>query len=148
MQALLGTLNSAILLPVMTTAFTVKRGAHGLGLFTAQPIKKGDFIIEYTGEKITEAEANRRGGQYLFQLNDEYVIDGKGRENPARYINHSCRPNCYPEIDEDEKYIRIYAKRGIKSGEELNYNYGKEFWNTHIKSKGCRCDKCIPKTAA
>lgn len=132
----------------MNHAFTVKRGAHGLGLFTTRPITKGEFIIEYTGEKITEEAANRRGGQYLFQLNDAYVIDGKGRENLARYINHSCRPNCYPEIDEDEHHIRIYAKRGIKAGEELNYNYGKEFWNTHIKPKGCRCAKCKENTTA
>jgi SET domain-containing protein len=132
----------------MSKAFAVKRGAHGLGLFTNQVFKKGDFIIEYTGEKITEAEANRRGGQYLFELNDAYVIDGKGRENLARYINHSCQPNCYPEIDEDEQHIRIYAKRTINIGEELNYNYGKVFFNTHIKPKGCRCKKCQAQTAA
>ncbi len=132
----------------MNHTLTVKRGAHGLGLFTTEPIVKGEFIIEYTGEKITEEEANRRGGQYLFELNDAFVIDGKGRENLARYINHSCRPNCYPEIDEDEQHIRIYAKRGIKAGEELNYNYGKGFWNTHIKPKGCRCAKCHENTIA
>lgn len=123
--------------------YVVKRGTHGLGLFTTVAIKKGDLITEYTGEKITTDEANVRGGQYLFELNDTFVIDGKDRKNQSRYINHSCRPNSYPEIDEAEKHIFIYAKRTIKPGEELTYNYGKEFWSTHIKPKGCRCEKCL-----
>jgi SET domain-containing protein len=122
-----------------------KRGTHGLGLFTTIDIKKGTLIIEYTGDKITADEANCRGGQYLFEINDQWTVDGKGRENKARYINHSCQPNCYPEIDDTEEHIYIYAKRNIKAGEELNYNYGKEFWNTHIKPKECRCLKCQNK---
>ena len=120
----------------------IKRGTHGLGLFTTRPFNKGDLIIEYTGEKITTETADERGGQYLFELNDKYTVDGRGRENKARYINHSCRPNCYPEIDEKEQHIFIYAKRNIKSGEELTYNYGKEFWKEYVSSKGCRCLKC------
>lgn len=123
--------------------YIVKRGTHGLGLFTTVAIKKGDLITEYTGEKITTNVANERGGQYLFELNDKFVVDGRDRKNQSRYINHSCRPNSYPEIDEAEKHIYIYAKRTIKLGEELTYNYGKEFWNTHIKPKGCRCEKCL-----
>ncbi len=126
----------------MNHSLVVKRGAHGLGLFTMLPIKKGDCIIEYTGEKITADEANRRGGQYLFEINDNYTIDGRDRKNLARYINHSCKPSCYPKIDDAEEHIIIYAKRNIRAGEELCYNYGTEFWNVHIKPKGCRCDKC------
>lgn len=122
-----------------------RRITHGLGLCTIVPIAKGELIIEYTGEKITVHEADRRGGQYLFEINDEYTIDGKEHHNLARYINHSCRPNCYPEITEDEKHIYIYAKRNIKASEELTYNYGKEFWKTYIKPKGCRCQKCSSK---
>lgn len=129
----------------MKSPLVVKRGTHGLGLFTTLPFKKGEFVIEYTGEKITEEAANVRGGQYLFELNDNWVIDGKERHNLARYINHSCRPNCYPEIDENEEHIMIYAKRTIVPGEELTYNYGPEFFNTHVKSKGCRCQKCVEK---
>jgi SET domain-containing protein len=109
--------------------------------------KKGDLVTEYTGEKITTDEANRRGGQYLFEINDDWVVDGKGRAHTARYINHSCAPNCYPEIDEAEEHIFIYAKRAIKVGEELTYNYGKEFWKTHIEPKNCRCKKCTAKRA-
>jgi len=132
----------------MKSSLVTKRGTHGLGLFTYVPFKKGDFVIEYTGEKLTTDMANIRGGQYLFELNDAWVIDGKGRHNLARYINHSCRPNCYPEIDENEEHIMIYAKRTIVPGEELTYNYGPEFFTTHVKSKGCRCVKCTEKRAA
>jgi len=123
----------------------VKRSSAGLGLFAEEDIKKDTFIIEYTGEKITTDEADERGGQYLFTLNKKYVIDGKGRENKARYINHSCRPNCEAEIDEDDWKINIYSKRNIKAGEELAYHYGKAFWEEHVKPKGCKCEKCQSK---
>lgn len=129
----------------MKSRLILKKGINGLGLFTNEDIKKGEFIIEYTGEKITEEEANRRGGKYLFELNDKWTIDGKSRENTARYLNHSCKPNCYPELDEKEEHIYIYAKRNIKSGEELTYNYGKMYFNDLIKGKGCNCESCSKK---
>ncbi len=122
--------------------FVVKRGTHGLGLFALVPLTRGEQVIEYTGERISSDEANRRGGQYLFELNDQYTIDGRGRENLARYINHSCAPNCRAELSDDETQVFIYAKRAIKPGEELTYNYGKTFWNEYIKPKQCRCVKC------
>lgn len=127
------------------TKYTVKRSSAGLGLFAAKDFKKGEFIIEYTGEKITEAEANRRGGLYLFELNDEWTIDGKGRENTARYLNHSCAPNCYPELDENDEHIYIFAKRHIKAGEELTYNYGRVYFKDYIGKDKCRCLKCQKK---
>lgn len=126
----------------MKNKLAVKKSKSGLGLFTLEDICKGNLVIEYTGEKITEEEANRRGGKYLFELNDNWTIDGKGRENKARYLNHSCKPNCYPELDEAEEHIYIYAKRNIKAGEELTYNYGKMYFNDLIKKEGCRCDSC------
>jgi SET domain-containing protein len=122
-----------------------KKSQSGLGLFAKRDFKKGEMIIEYTGEKITEAEANIRGGKYLFELNDNWTIDGKDRKNLARYINHSCKPNCYPELDENEERIFIYAKRNIKSGEELNYNYGKMYFNDIIGKDNCQCLSCIEK---
>lgn len=131
----------------MKLSLIVKRGTHGLGLFTTKEYKKGDLVTEYTGEKIPVEEANRRGGQYLFELNDAWTVDGKDRTNVSRYINHSCAPNCYPEIDENEEHIFIYAKRAIKADEELTYNYGKEFFDVHIKPKQCRCSKCVAKRA-
>lgn len=120
----------------------VGKSRAGLGLFSNTEYKKGDLVIEYTGETITEAEANRRGGKYLFELNDDWSIDGKDRKNLARYINHSCKPNCYPELNEDETKVFIYAKRKILAGEELTYNYGQDYFKDLIKSVGCRCAKC------
>lgn len=120
----------------------VKRSSAGLGLFTLEDLEKDDFVIEYTGEKMSTDEADRRGGKYLFTLDKNTVVDGKGRENTARYINHSCRPNCEAEIDEDEGRIYIRTRRKIKAGEELTYHYGKEYWDDHIKPHGCKCIKC------
>jgi uncharacterized protein len=117
----------------------VKRAAHGLGLFASGPIKRGDVVGEYWGEIITEAEADRRGGKYLFELENNMAIDGKTRKNIARYINHSCTPNCTPEEDVEARRVRIKARRAIKAGEELVYNYGKEYWQAHIKPLKCRC---------
>ncbi len=122
--------------------YIVKRSVAGLGLFALREYKRGDFIIQYTGEKISEEEANRRGGKYLFTVTDKITIDGKGRENTARYINHSCAPNAEAERDEDDLIVRISAKRRIMPGEEIFYDYGKEYWNEHIKPFGCRCPKC------
>jgi uncharacterized protein len=122
--------------------YRVKKSSAGLGLFAARPYKKGELIIEYTGEVISDEEAQRRGGQYLFELNDTWTIDGKGRQNTARYINHSCKPNCYPELTDDETQVFIYAKRPIAAGEEFTYNYGSYFFKTIIKPKGCRCSAC------
>jgi SET domain-containing protein len=139
-------LSSDILSPVMKKRkphVIVKRSCAGLGLYAKEDVKRGAHIIDYTGEKITTDEADRRGGKYLFTLNKKWVVDGKGRENIARYINHSCKPNCEPEIDESNWTINILAKRAIKLGEELTYDYGKEYWDDHIKPHGCRCVKCI-----
>jgi len=122
----------------------VKRSSAGLGLFATETFEKGELVIEYIGETISEAEANKRGGKYLFELNDNWTIDGKGRENIARYINHSCKPNCYPELSEDETQVFIYAKRKINPEEELTYNYGSYYFNQVIKPLGCRCEKCQP----
>lgn len=120
----------------------VRRSSAGLGLYTLVPRTKDEFIIQYTGERISDEEANRRGGQYLFTIDKHTVLDGKGREHLARYINHSCRPNCYAELDEEAEEVHIRAKRKIEAGEELTYHYGKAFVDQHIKPYGCRCAKC------
>lgn len=120
-----------------------KRGVNGLGLFAKVPMKKGDCIIEYIGDVISNTEANRRGGRYLFQTSRDRHIDGTGRNNIARYINHSCRPNC--EVDIIRGRVFVYAKRKIEIGEELAYDYGKEYFDEHIKPKGCGCVKCVEK---
>ena len=97
----------------------------GKGLFAAQPIKKGTRIIQYIGQKITKEETAERlyqGNQYIFEFNDRYNIDGKTLKNKARYINHSCDPNCNILIT--QRTIWIVAKRDIQEGEELSYNSG------------------------
>ncbi len=118
----------------------VKQGINGLGLFAKVPIKRGECIIEYVGEVITAKEANKRGGRYLFETSSNRHIDGTTRKNTARYINHSCRANCEPDTRAGRVFI--YAKRKIEPGEELCYDYGKEYWDEYIKPKGCRCEKC------
>lgn len=131
----------------VTKKFKVKRGVNGLGLFSTSDWKKGDRLIEYVGEVITVEEADRRGGKYLFELNKKYTVDGKSRKNIARYINHSCVPNCETEV-EDEKHIYVEAIKKIAPGEELTYDYGKEYFDEYIKPKGCGCPKHAGATGA
>ena len=124
---------------------SVKRSSAGLGLFAQEAIQKNQLVIEYTGERISEDEANRRGGRYLFEVTPTLTIDGKGRNNTARYINHSCVPNCEAEHDEDEDRIFIRACKKIAVGEEITYDYGKEYLKQIIGPEGCRCTKCAKK---
>lgn len=96
---------------------------HSLGCYTTEPIRKGTFIIEYTGPRITVEEADQRYSDceqtYLFGLIDgKHVIDGQG---VAAFINHSCSPNC--ETDEIDGRVWIIAMRNIEAGEELTYEY-------------------------
>jgi len=127
--------------------FKVFKSSAGLGLKTLRDWKKGQTIIEYLGEKITSDEADRRGGRYLFELNDKYTIDGTGRDNLARYINHSCRPNAEAELNAAETRVFMKAKRNIKAGEEITYNYGKTYFDEYIKPYGCLCSHCQTKKA-
>ena len=123
----------------------VKRSRAGLGLFTMGPIKKGECIIEYKGPRLTKKQEEETENQYLFDVgNKKYLtIDGSPRWNTARYINHSCRPNCEIEIRLGRVYV--FSKRAIKAGEELNYDYDTDFFDEYIKPKGCVCDKCLEK---
>jgi len=116
----------------------VRRGGHGLGLFATGPIKKGDVVAEYWGPIVSDEEVLRSRGKYFFELSNNLAINGKYRSNVARYINHSCNPNCKP-VETSERRIFICAKRTIKPGEELGYDYGKEYWEEYIKPIGCRC---------
>jgi SET domain-containing protein len=119
-------------------SFAVKRTTTGLGLFTLQPIPADKKIIEYIGPIISAEEADRRGGKYLFELDEKRAIDGSARSNTARYINHSCRPNAKGYTS--GRRIWIWSLRAIKAGEEITIDYGKEYLDAHIKK--CRCGKC------
>jgi SET domain-containing protein len=122
----------------------VKRTATGLGLFALQLIPAGKRIIEYTGPLISNEEVEKRRGKYFFEVNSKWSIDGSPRSNMARYINHSCRPNTEAFIS--GRRVWIWSKKNIKAGEEITYNYGKQYFNDLIKPKGCKCEKCAPRT--
>jgi len=133
-----------------------KSNIHGWGIFAKKFIPKGTKIIEYIGEKITKAEANRRGPKlveyakkhkelgavYLFELNKRYDIDGHVPGNKAKYINHSCHPNC--ESDVIRGKIWTIALRDIAKGEELFYNYGYDDFESY-EDHPCRCGskRCV-----
>lgn len=127
---------------------------HQRGLFAIRDIKEGADIIQYIGEKISKEESTKRaleweekaretgeGLVYIFELDDEWDLDGREGENPARYMNHSCDGNC--EAVNCEGEIWILARKNIKKGEELVYDYGYDM--EHFLDHPCRCgsDNCI-----
>jgi len=131
--------------PTIAKKVNVRRAEKGagLGLFTEEFIKKGDYIIDYVGEILPNAKCEDHLGKYLFEVDDHFTIDGAGRENIARYINHSCVPNTEVEIEDGE--IKIYAIKDMVKGDEIVYDYGKEYFNEFIKPIGCKCTKCMKK---
>lgn len=132
-----------------------KSKIHNNGIFAKKNIKKGIKIIEYIGEMVSKDEGNKRaadqyklakknkhlGSVYVFELNKKYDLDGNFKHNIARFINHSCEPNCRFTIKKNK--IWIIAKKNIKKGEELNYDYGYDLED--YKSHKCRCrsDNCL-----
>lgn len=120
---------------------------HGKGVFAGRAIAKGERIIEYKGRLITEAEADERYGDddtnhtFLFLLDNDMVIDAYRDGNSARWINHSCNPNCEPVEEGNRLYI--HAVRNIKAGEELAYEYNlviEDRYTPAIKKLyACRC---------
>src|SRR5215212_1475159 len=98
---------------------------HGTGVFARATIRVDTRILEYLGERVTKAESLRRrqgGNFFVFIVTDKFDIDGAVDWNPARFINHSCAPNCEARM-EDER-IWIIALRDLKAREELTFNYG------------------------
>jgi SET domain-containing protein len=116
----------------------VGRSRTGLGLFAEQLIPAGACVIEYTGRMLTDEEYNRSRSKYLFTVGKR-VLDGTTRSNKARYINHSCVPNCEPSVHKGR--VWIHALRDIQPGEELAYNYGEEYYDAYLKDI-CACPKC------
>jgi hypothetical protein len=123
--------------------YTVKRAATGLGLFAAAPIPAHKRIIEYVGQLISNEEVEKRRGKYFFGVNTKWSIDGSARSNLARYINHSCKPNAEAFISGHR--VWVWSRRNIKEGEEITIDYGKEYFDDHIKPGGCKCDACRNK---
>ncbi len=141
---------------------TRRSGVHGKGVFAVQDIAEGETLIEYVGEVISWAEAQRRhphdpkdpNHTFYFHVDEDHVIDAKHGGNSSRWINHSCDPNC--EADEVDGRVFIKALRNIKAGEELNYDYGliiDEPYTKKLKaeypcwcgSKNCRGTLLAPK---
>jgi SET domain-containing protein len=134
--------------------YTIRQsGIHNRGVFAARSIRKGERVIEYLGERISKAESERRarariaeatrdggGAVYIFTLNRRFDIDGNVEWNPARLINHSCHPNCEARIVRGR--IWIVARRAIREGVELSYDYGFDLdsWQDHPCLCGTR--KC------
>ena len=118
----------------------VKHACAGRGLFALEAIPKGACIIEYTGPAVKDEEWRDRQNLYLFKVTEKKTINGRNKENIARFINHSCRPNC--EIEIRKGRVFVMAKRTIRAGEELAYNYGKEYFENVIRPAGCKCPKC------
>ncbi len=134
-----------------------KSNIHGSGVFASKKINKGTKIIQYIGEKVKRSEGDKRsekrllkylnssdsGSVYIFELNSRYDIDGSPLYNKARYINHSCNPNCEVDISNGEIWIK--SIKNIKNGEELKYDYGFEFDEDDYTDHVCKCEdkNCI-----
>jgi SET domain-containing protein len=122
-------------------------GIHGKGVFATAHLPKGTRLIEYKGKRLTEAQVDKRYADdddphtFLFALDNGMVIDATLGGNSARWINHSCAPNC--EAVEDGDRIFIETLRAIRPGEELSYNYGIELEERHTPAMKrlyqCRC---------
>ena len=123
--------------------FRVGRSKTGLGLFALKKFRKGDYLVTYQGRKLTNPQAEEleaRGNKYLFEINSRWTRDGSSRKNLARYVNHSCAPNCETMIRGHT--ITYEACKGIYPGDEVLVDYGKNYWDMFIKKHGCRCDAC------
>ena len=130
---------------------------HNKGVFASKFIKKGTKLIEYTGELISKEEGTRRstqshsehkkdtskGGVYIFDIDEEHDLDGDVENNYAKYINHSCEPNC--EFDGSGKKIWVNALRDILKDEELSINYGFAWDEKDYHEHVCKCGsvKCV-----
>ena len=132
-----------------------KSKIHSRGVFARRDIPKGARVIEYVGRKVTKAESDRLadiplarnqknknyGAVYIFQLNKRHDIDGNVPYNTARFINHSCEPNCEAEIIRGK--IWILALRDIKEGDEITYNYNYDIEDYEEHRCFCGTSRCV-----
>ena len=117
---------------------------HGTGVFARANIAADTRVVEYIGDRISKDESLRRrqgGNFFVFIVTDEFDIDGAVDWNPARFINHSCVPNC--EARQEEERIWIIAKRDIKAGEELTFNYGYDLQDYEDHPCDCGALNCV-----
>jgi SET domain-containing protein len=128
--------------------FRIGRSRTGLGLFATEPIEPRAFIVEYKGRRLTTAEADKleaRGSRYLYEINSRWTIDGSSRRNLGRYANHSCRPNA--ESHRINGKVILRAIKRILPGDEITYNYGRDYFLNVITPRGCKCVRCRERRA-
>jgi uncharacterized protein len=127
--------------------YRVGRSRTGLGLFATKPIKKGSKIIRYFGPLLDSKKKKDDAieNKYLFELNDRWTIDGSVRKNVARYINHACKPNAESDVKPRKRRVIIRAIKNIEPGDEINYDYGTDYFKAYLKPIGCKCDSCEKK---
>ncbi|MGM4917068.1 SET domain-containing protein-lysine N-methyltransferase [Tardiphaga sp. 813_E8_N1_3] len=136
-------------MPASTSAkpYRIGRSKTGLGLFATQPIKKGVKIVQYFGPLLDSKNEKHDAieNKYLFQISKRWTVDGSIRKNVARYINHACKPNAESDVNATKKKIVIRSIKKIEPGEEINYDYGTEYFKEYLKPIGCKCDSCEKK---
>jgi hypothetical protein len=127
--------------------YRVGRSRTGLGLFATKPIKKGAKIVRYFGPLLDSKKKKDDAieNKYLFELNNRWTIDGSVRKNIARYINHACKPNAESDVSPRKRKVVIRAIKNIEPGEEINYDYGTDYFKAYLKPIGCKCAACEKK---
>ena len=127
--------------------YRVGRSRTGLGLFATKPIKKGAKIVRYFGPLLDSRKKKDDAieNKYLFELNGRWTIDGSVRKNIARYINHACKPNAESDVNPRKRKVVIRAIKNIEPGDEINYDYGTDYFKAYLKPIGCKCDACEKK---
>ena len=127
--------------------YRVGRSRTGLGLFATKPIKKGAKIVRYFGPLLDSKKKKDDAieNKYLFELNGRWTIDGSVRANIARYINHACKPNAESDVKPRKRKVVIRAIKNIEPGEEINYDYGTDYFKAYLKPIGCKCGACEKK---
>jgi hypothetical protein len=127
--------------------YRVGRSRTGLGLFATSKIKKGTKIVRYFGPLLDSKKKKDDAieNKYLFELNNRWTIDGSVRENVARYINHACKPNAESDVRPRKRRVFIRAIKDIEPGDEINYDYGTDYFKAYLKPIGCKCAACEKK---
>ena len=136
-------------MPATTSSkpYRIGRSKTGLGLFATQPIKKGTKIIRYFGPMLDchKEKDDAVENKYLFQISKRWTVDGSVRANTARYINHACKPNAESDVKPRKRKVVIRAIKNIEPGDEINYDYGTDYFKAYLKPIGCKCDACEKK---
>jgi hypothetical protein len=127
--------------------YRIGRSPTGLGLFATRRIKKGTKIIRYFGPLLDSKKKKDDAieNKYLFELTNRWTIDGSVRKNVARYINHACKPNAESDVRPRKRKVFIRAIRNIEPGDEINYDYGTDYFKAYLKPIGCKCVACEKK---